>query len=197
MNQKPILLAIVFAALLVIGGVFWVMQKHPVAVNQLVATDPVAETPVQTESENPIDTSDWKTYRNEEYGFEFKYSESFAHPVPGEIYEGTKLRDSSFNVNGGGHFEYDVWENPNRLTATELMQQKYQGSGWRGGSLVTIDHSTGTYFRGLRDDGVCLIEVNMFPDTRVFHVIRIEICNVEKRSEKMDTFHDILSTVQY
>lgn len=74
MNQKPLFLAVALAALLVIGGAFWVMQKRQMAMNQApVVIDPVVETPVQTEPESSVDTSDWKTYRNEEYGVQFRY----------------------------------------------------------------------------------------------------------------------------
>jgi hypothetical protein len=198
MNHKPLFLTAVLIVLLAIAGAFWYMQQRQVAVNQPVVTDPVGEASAQVEPETSVDTSDWKTYRNEEYGFEMKYPKEYAYFVPNEIFEGTKLKNSSFRVSGGGHFEYDVWKNLSGLTAAELLDQTYQeySGGW-GGSLVTIHRSVGAYFRGLKDDGTCLIEINLFPDIKAFHVIRIEMCDVEGRSEKMKTFHSILSTVQY
>lgn len=72
MNQKPLFLTVAALALLVIGGVFCFMSWRPVAVNQPVMT------PAQTDSENSVDTSDWKTYRNEEYGFEVKYPKDWS-----------------------------------------------------------------------------------------------------------------------
>ncbi len=59
--------------LLLVGGFFWLMQKRQASVNQPVDTDPVVETSNQSELEAKIDISDWKVYKNEEYGFEFKY----------------------------------------------------------------------------------------------------------------------------
>ncbi|MGB4833663.1 MAG: hypothetical protein WBP40_01375 [Candidatus Moraniibacteriota bacterium] len=72
MNQKPLFLATALIALLVIAGAFWYLQYRPTAMNQPIGiTDPIVEPVTQTEPRNPIDTSDWKTYRNEEYGFEY------------------------------------------------------------------------------------------------------------------------------
>lgn len=59
MNQKPLFLTVA-AALLVIGGFFWVMQKRQTNVNQPVVTDPVNEIPVQAEPEVQTNVSDWK-----------------------------------------------------------------------------------------------------------------------------------------
>lgn len=72
MNQKSLFLAVTLIALLAIGGVFHFMSYRPVAVSQQpVVADPVVEVPAQTEPGTSIDTSDWKMYRNEKYGFEY------------------------------------------------------------------------------------------------------------------------------
>lgn len=78
MNQKPLFLAVALTALLVIGGVFWMMKKRPVATNQPVTTEPVVQTPVQTESEalnfvtdvDP-DVRHWQTKETESFAIKF------------------------------------------------------------------------------------------------------------------------------
>lgn len=98
MVKQPLLLTVAALVLLAIASVFWFIQKRQVVVNQPIVTDPVGEAPIQVDQQKkadeiesvrdlidgeyaftPVDTSDWKTYRNEEYGFEVKY------PVSGRI----------------------------------------------------------------------------------------------------------------
>ncbi|MGB4833938.1 MAG: hypothetical protein WBP40_02830 [Candidatus Moraniibacteriota bacterium] len=98
MHQKPLFLATALIALLVIAGAFWYLQYRPTAMNQPIGiTDPIVEPVTQTEPRNPIDTSDWKMYRNEEYGFGFQLSDEYVIPensqnIIGEK-EGTHLLD--------------------------------------------------------------------------------------------------------
>jgi hypothetical protein len=74
MNKRFFILIAILIALLLIAGALWCKQyRQPIAVNQPVVTDPVVETPVQVEPENPIDTSDWKTYRNQQISIQFEY----------------------------------------------------------------------------------------------------------------------------
>ncbi|MDD5083673.1 MAG: hypothetical protein PHT88_01880 [Candidatus Moranbacteria bacterium] len=82
--SKRLILSIVFILAVVIGGWFWYASKAPVQ-QQIMPT--VVENQEQRVTENQpqetdadivvrnLDVSKWKTYRNEEYGIEFKYPE--------------------------------------------------------------------------------------------------------------------------
>lgn len=64
MQVRKLTISIIIFLVLIVGvfGVTYFIQQAPLAEND----EPVSQ---------EIDTSDWKTYRNEEYGFEFKYPE--------------------------------------------------------------------------------------------------------------------------
>ncbi len=83
-SQKTLILALVIFALVIAGGALAYLKLKPQTGQN--ANQPVNQNLNQNQSVNQntnsnttpttteeIDTSDWKTYRNEEYGFEFKY----------------------------------------------------------------------------------------------------------------------------
>jgi hypothetical protein len=115
---------------------------------------PQPETPTTTE---PIDTSDWKTYRDEEYGFELKYPEG---PLP-EWAEGRIWREdvelpylksivillplwTPKNIGSGGeiYLKVKVAENPEKLTLKEWISRfvgpQYEGEKFASDKLQGI-----------------------------------------------------------
>ena len=65
MSKKTLFFSLILLASLTLAALAYVQFAKPEPANQPGNTNQVAE----------IDTSNWKTYRNEEYGFEFKYPE--------------------------------------------------------------------------------------------------------------------------
>lgn len=74
MNKRLITLLLIM--FLIGGGIYWVWQSRSL-IAPVITPEPVVVTE-PNQSETSIDTSNWKTYRNEEYRFEVKYPESWA-----------------------------------------------------------------------------------------------------------------------
>ncbi len=95
MNQKSLLIT---ALLIVLAGASYFLFSHPKVEAPVTEPSPVVEGSVVTGDE-PIDTSDWQTYRNEEYGFELKYPKGWPEPLP---FQRVGDNQRTFIYQGGG-----------------------------------------------------------------------------------------------
>jgi len=81
----------------VAGGMFWYVKQN----KQEPVNPPVTENENQNSEvinlKSEIDTSDWLTYRNEEYGFEVKY--------PGELVANINPKKSDYEKNITGELQ--------------------------------------------------------------------------------------------
>jgi hypothetical protein len=91
-------------------------------------------TPKPQENPEPIDTSNWKTYRNEKYGFEVKYPKDY------DKVEGCKLKETDNGIEiGEGRLRIEVevlkYEHPLENYVQKFVAEKMKEYGILGRSL--------------------------------------------------------------
>jgi len=141
-------------------------------------------------------TSDWQTYRNEEFGYEVKYSKNIVEIFPDSVFERGSEGNPSFRIKSGGHFALGVWENPKDLTAKEWIDKQY--AEYSGGWIWDFKETTvGTEkaFSALRTD-MCHIEWVIIPKLNYFYTFGTEICE-DDRNASLEIFDQILSTFKF
>ena len=207
-----ILVALAFVVLgVVLGLLIWPkelanngqpMDNQP-STNQPITTNP-EPTATTTEPEiitTDIDTSDWKTYRNEEYGYTIKYPQDNVDMVVGSVLEGGTRGNPGFRIKEGGHFAIGVYDNQNKLTAQGWLDQRYSdySGGWIGeykNEQLNRRHVTRAISDNRKDGDPyqCYIEWTILPAENRFYTIMGELCNTG--GDSIDLFKKIISTFQ-
>lgn len=123
---QRLILALFLTLLLIVGGgvYFWQLeQAHAPGIEPV--EEVTSESIPTVEPETPIDTSDWKTYRNEKYGFEFKYPEQmfeiqeidfvepvglYTSPLPKQLE--VRLIEKGYSIDD---YKHQIWLSLNTL----------------------------------------------------------------------------------
>ncbi|NMC51573.1 hypothetical protein GYA54_02490 [Candidatus Kuenenbacteria bacterium] len=165
---------------------------------------PTTSTPVA------IDTSDWKIYRNEEYGFEFKYPEDLTKKENNP--NDKALLYIEFNKYNKKYFLFGVYKTEEQLSAKQWLDNKWAGySGkWPGTyqetkinnydvTLATLDN------RKNEDPFRCYMRYALFYKNNILYSFYLEeLCNQNdnkdievENNNSINLFDKIVSTIRF
>ncbi|MCK5123268.1 MAG: Gmad2 immunoglobulin-like domain-containing protein [Candidatus Pacebacteria bacterium] len=140
------------------------------------------------------ETVDWQTYRNEEFGYEMKYSKNVVEIFSDSVFERGSKGNPSFKIKSGGHFALGVWENPERLSFKEWLEKRDAMGTTYSVQEVMIGNHKG--YSALNLIYSCHIEWRGIEKENKFYTFGVEICE-DDRDISLETFNQILSTFKF
>ena len=175
---------VIVVVMVILGGVAWWGLQQRGAV------------PVPATQTISVDTSGWKTYRNEQYGFEFRYPDGWFDVITmgdGFLELDKRFRPAKSNQNpedmsGFCILHFDTFEKSPQETLSDSLGIK------DGAEFLTIDSHEGLRIlleEGLVSDFVYLLLSNT-------NVLSVRFaCGDNVRSEGTTEFNTILSTFKF
>jgi len=192
LSRSVLTLAILicFSAIIILTGFLLFFKKpSPVAVQPTVNP--------KTTTMPDIDIADWKTYKNEEYGFEVKYPKDFEgqEPESGDALSDVLL--GAEKTEGGNSYYFTIKIRPN-YKVDQIT------SGVKDAEKITVGDRPGYkyfYTEGIGESGVALIQIGQDELSIIFDLIgdsRQDFATANDRKIYVQNMLDqILSTFKF
>lgn len=166
-KKNLIMVTIIILLLIVVIGVFWLGKEKGVQ-EAVVPKDEQQSQVTQPEptQEAEVDVSDWKTYRNEEYGFEVKYPSNWELIILNtkfdksgdDLFFFAKDDKNNFAVFPKGGFGHGIQE-PKKIT-NENFRGKTAEMSWYDYQFPLYTHITGNLPRGWGSENLIDIKIS-------------------------------------
>jgi len=88
MKKSTLIASVIIIFALIGGGVVWYAKNKPESVNPPAMGNENQPAEIKNQKSEIINTDDWQTYRNEEYGFEVRYPREWTIKDGNPVFEG-------------------------------------------------------------------------------------------------------------
>lgn len=141
-------------------------------------------------------------YRNDTFDYEIRFSEEKVELVPNQIFERGTEGNPSFRIRSGGHFALGVWDNSQKMSAKNWLDQQYMGysGGWIGKVEEFRDLPVKAY-RAYREatfdpEAPTYIEYIIVPKGEKFYTFGLEI-NAKDSAPSLQVFRNVVTSFRF